>query len=149
MKIGFRLLTISVLLAITFGCKKSPTEPKDDNPRNDQAIVDLYYQWAAMSGNHNASGMQSLVASASNFQGMTNVCQTQWNSGSEMYYVFNSVTVHFWEADGTPYVVGNSSLYQGPGAPPIYTGFASSCRLQNGTWKLDGMNDNKLPNWWK
>lgn len=140
------LMTISMIT----GCKREENSVGNDNNADlEQEIIQLYYQWGRLSQEHQYSGMLSLVYPGSNFEGRSNTCKQQWNDGLEMYYTFNSVKILYWESDGIPFVVGNITLHQGPSAPTFYNGFASSCRKQGDKWKLDGVNSNNDPDWWR
>jgi len=143
------IVIVLLLPLLLCGCKSDKNNPAEPGLEEDEKeIVALYYQWAGYSESHNYSGMLALTYPGSNFEGRTNVCKSSWDEGDELYYTINSVKVLYWDEEG-PYVVGNIHMYQGNGDPDFYNGFASGCRKQNDKWKLDGINSNSQPDWWR
>ena len=141
--LGLGLLLAGALI----GCSKSSNPVNDDNGNgnNDaatkQQIVNLYYNWASFSQQHNYSMMMTLVIPGSNFARASAVLKSRWNEGYVDYYKFSSVEVEYIEGNSAS-VRGNWRLYQGKPGDISYIEdrfYSESLDMGNG-WKLSGMN---------
>lgn len=146
-----------VLVLVLFGCGKEKSTDSSSSFRptlqETDAIIEMYYQWGEASRAHQYGKMLALSYPGANFEGMSKVCKQQWDLGYELYYTFSGVQIRRWDADGTPFVVGDVTMWQGRinQAPTRQdqTGFASGTKKWNGQWKLAGINDNYQAGWWR
>ena len=147
--------TLSVAGALV-ACGSSNPSDSNNNSNNGQdnvaaekqQVVNLYYDWANYSQQHNYSGMMGLVAQGSNFAGASRVCKSNWDNGLEYFFSFNSVEVDLIDGNEA-YVWGNWVNYAGTPLSSVEDGFYSGPIKINGVWKLSGMNWDCKKNWWR
>lgn len=118
-------------------------------------IVRIYYDWVSKSRIHDIFSMLRLVVPISDFEKMTKKCKDSWDSGKELFYVFDSVEVEYTEKNPADAIIyGNWEMYQGNETPICKGGFYSSAKPIDGNfygdkWMLNEITSNLNENWWK
>lgn len=116
-------------------------EPIFDKNKAITEIKTAYSQWSIASENKDISTMYRLSYPGGNFEGMTNVCIDDWNSGGILYYKFSSVSVRYVDENEAT-IEGIADMIQGPNGHNINfkSNFVSGAVFYDGKWLLDGFN---------
>jgi len=157
MKMSSLFILSALLLFVLFSCKENPVSSEEQNPLDfeRQQIVDTYRSWSAKLIAQDFAGAMSHCAPGSNCEGRTRVHKETWDMGGQSYDDFTYVEAWLSDDDllrGYGEAVGNTTYYQfvpSHGDVRYEEGFYSSTRKIEGRWKIDGINSNLAPNWWK
>ena len=117
--------------------------------------MNTYRSWSTRLIARDFNGAISYCIPGSDAEGRTRVHSRTWDKGGQSYDDITYVEAWLeeeWLSRGYGEAVGNTTYYQfvpSEGSVRYYHGFYSSTRKISGQWKIDGINSNSDPDWWR
>ncbi|MEK6834654.1 MAG: hypothetical protein AABX61_00125 [Nanoarchaeota archaeon] len=151
-------LIIPMIMISFNGCKKDEdvVGVKENTLEVERSkIVNTYFSWSNKLIAQDYAGALSYCVPGSNGEGRTQVHKSHWDRGEQSYDDITHVEAWLDEEDlsrNYGEAVGNTTYYQysrTAGSVEYKLGFYSSVRKIDGKWKIDGINSNNDPDWWK
>ncbi len=163
-KIGKEII-LPIVTGIYFVCGPSCGPEENNYPRDlhpweireieERKIEEVYRSWSSELKMQNFEGALRFCVPNSNCQGRTEVHKQTWDEGGQSYDTFSYLegwVTDEWLERGYAEAVGNGELVvRGSqyGDRNGSYGLYSSLQNYEGDWKIDGINSNGEPDWWR